>query len=89
MVPRLDLDLPPDHIAEPGRIPAVVEFPLSGRGVRYLEPRDTIPPILKRVIENARSTPSREEDEAAWRLVLGQASLQEYLESVHKHRSRG
>jgi hypothetical protein len=47
-----------------------------------------VPPILKAVMENARHTPSPEEDAAAWRLVLGQSTLGEYLRIVHAIRSR-
>jgi len=50
--------------------------------------RNEIPPILKTVMENARRTPSPEEDAAAWRLVLGQSTLGEYLRLVHAIRSR-
>jgi hypothetical protein len=47
-----------------------------------------VPPVLQRVLDEARRPRSAEEGEAGQRLFLGQISLGEYLTALHKARSR-
>ena len=54
-----------------------------------MAPRDTIPPILRLVLENAQKPHPREADEAGWKLALNPSSreaVEEYLAA--KRRSR-
>ena len=47
-----------------------------------MAPRDTIPPILRLVLENAGKTHPREADKAGWKLALNPTSreaLEKYL----------
>jgi hypothetical protein len=48
-----------------------------------LAPRDTLPPVLRLVLENAQKPHPREADEAGWKLALNPCSrdaLEEYLQ---------
>jgi hypothetical protein len=56
--------------------------------VNYLATTRTLPPILKQVIKNAQQPHPPEADETARRFVLGRGPLKDYLEALHKHRTR-
>ena len=45
---------------------------------------DTIPPILRSIIEDANRPRSKKEDEAARLFVLGQLTIAEYIAAKHE-----
>jgi hypothetical protein len=67
-----------------GRVPLCIR-----KGVRDLAPRDTLPPILRWVLENAQQPRSAELDDAGRKLALhpySREAVEEYIAA--KRRSR-